>query len=169
MNVEDVKEHIRQWVKNTLSVPSPLFQNLPPCPYSREALLNNKVDIRCVHGSDLLECVAEMGRTWDDSHELILVAADPDTIEPEELIAAIGKSNELLETADLVSFFDHPRCTNPKYTVTSANGTYVLVGMQRLENFVRAAQPLYKKKYFEKVSKQFSVVDHLNKDDSGRR
>ena len=163
MNLQEVKQHIRQWVENTLSVPSPLFNNLPPCPYSREALFNNKVDIRCGHGSSLIKSLTAIGRTWDDSYELILVACDPGTIKADTLIAGIEKVNKMFEADDLVSFFDHPGCTDPKYTVTSANGKYVLAGMQRLGNFLRAARPLYKKKYFARVHKQYLAGDKMKK------
>src|ERR1041385_46758 len=130
MNPEEVRQHIHQWVETSLSVPSPLFNNLPPCPYSREALLNNKVAIRCAHGSGLLDSITEIGRTWDDSYVLILVACDRDTITPEELIAGIDKVNRVFEAEDLISFFDHPDCTDPKYAVRSVNAKYVLVGVK---------------------------------------
>jgi hypothetical protein len=161
MNLEQVKQHIHKWVDNKLSVPSPLFNNLPPCPYSREAMLKNKVDIRCVPGVELLDSVIEIGKTWDDSFELILVACEPDTIRPADLIVGIEKVNRMFEPTDLLSFFDHPNCVDPKYTITTPNGKYVLVGMQRLANFLKAAKPLYKKEYFSTVDKQFPVVKKL--------
>ena len=124
-------------------------------------MLKNKVDIRCVPGVELLDSVIEIGKTWDDSFELILVACEPDTIRPADLIVGIEKVNRMFEPADLLSFFDHPNCVDPKYTITTPNGKYVLVGMQRLANFLKAAKPLYKKEYFSTVDKQFPVVKKL--------
>jgi hypothetical protein len=161
MDAAEVRRHIQQWVENTLSVPSPFFNNLPPCPYSREALLNNKAEIRCVHGSELLQHLEEIGNTWDDHVEIILLVAEPSTIKPETLIQAIGNAKASFEARDLVSFFDHPHCTDPDFVVKSANGKYVLVGTQRLSNFIRAAKPLYKKNYFVEANKQFSVEEKL--------
>ena len=169
MNSEAVRAHVRHWVDSTLSVPSPLFNNLPPCPYSREALLRNKVDIQCTTGADVLNALVEAGRSWDDSYELILLACDPDTIAPQDLIAGVEALRAGFEAADLVVFFDHPRCTDPKYIVTSANGKYVFVGMQRLSLFLQAAKPLFKRNYFEKAHKQFSAVDHLDTLDKPRQ
>lgn len=165
MNSEDVKQHIHRWVENTLSVPSPVFDNLPPCPYSREAIVNNTVDIRCEHGSTLLARIDEIAKGWDDQYELILVASEPDTIGPEELIEGVQDANARFESSDLVCFFDHPNCTDARYSITSANGKYVLVGMQRLSNFLRAAKPLYKKNYFDKIKKQFPATMHLDRID----
>jgi len=163
MDIEAVRRHIRDWVENTLSIPSPVFNNLPPCPYSREALAKNRVDIRCVQGSSLLTTIAEIGKAWDDSHTLILTACEPATIAAEELTRGIAEMNRVFESADLICFCDHPDCTDAKYKVTSANGKYVLVGVQRLSNFIEAAKPLYKRKYFEGVSKQFSLTKNMSK------
>ena len=162
VNSEDVRAHVRHWVDSTLSVPSPLFNNLPPCPYSREALLRNKVDIQCTTGAEVLNALVEAGKTWDDRYELVLLACDPGAIAPEALIAGVEALRAGFESADLVVFFDHPRCTDPKYVVTSANGKYVFVGLQRLSLFLQAAKPLFKRNYFEKAHKQFASVDHLN-------
>lgn len=162
MNLDEAKAQVQRWVDDKLSVPSPAFQNLPPCPYSKPALLKNKVDIRCADsGPELLAQVAEMARSWDDRYELALIATEPENIEPEALAAFIAESNARLEADDLVCFFDHPRSVDPKYKITSANGKYVFVGMQRLSLFVDAARPLQKKNYFENVSKQYGVTRHL--------
>ncbi|MHB8520413.1 MAG: hypothetical protein ACYDH9_06610 [Limisphaerales bacterium] len=150
-------------MENTLSVPSPLFNNLPPCPYSREALLNNRVDIRCAHGAELFAAMTAIRKQWDDSYELILVVCEPDTIQPAELIAGMTKMNKMFEARDLVTFFDHPHCTDPRYAITSANGRYVVVGIQRLSNFIRAARPLYQTTYFAHVKKQFPLGKHIKK------
>lgn len=162
VNPEDVRAHVRHWVDSTLSVPSPLFNNLPPCPYSREALLRNKVDIRCTTGADVLNALVESAQTWDDAYELVLLACDPGSITPEDLIAGVEGLRAGLEAADLVVFFDHPLCTDPKYVVTSANGKYVFVGLQRLSLFLQAAKPLVKRNYFAQAHKQFASLDHLD-------
>ena len=163
MSPDDVRAHVRHWVESTLSVPSPLFNNLPPCPYSREALLRNTVDIRCATGATILDALVEAGRTWDDRYELILLACEPDAIPPGDLIAGVEGLRAALEADDLVVFFDHPLCTDPKYIVTSANGRYVFVGLQRLSLFLEAAKPLVKRNYFAEAHKQFPAVDHLGK------
>lgn len=161
MSEADVRAHVQHWVDSTLSVPSPLFNNLPPCPYSREALLRNKVDIRCAPGAEIVDALVEAARTWDDRYELVLLACEPETISPDDLIAGVERVRGALEAADLVVFFDHPRCTDPKYIVTSANGKYVFVGLQRLSLFLQAAKPLVKRNYFAEAHKQFSSLDHL--------
>jgi hypothetical protein len=161
MNLQDVKQHIRDWVDHKLSVPSALFNHLPPCPYARPALLNNKVDIRCGDGAELVNTLAEIGRTWDDRYELILIVCEPDSIEADVLIPAMIKLNASLEASDFISFFDHPRAQDPKFKIKSGNEKYLVAGIQRLSYFVKAAKPLYKKDYFTQVLKQFPVEKHL--------
>jgi hypothetical protein len=161
MTIDEARAHVKHWVDTKLSVPSPIFNDLPPCPYSRESLLRNTVDIRCVDGESLVDTLVDIGNSWDDSYELILLACEPESIAPDALIAAVEGLREWSKTADLVMFFDHPHNTNPKYQVTSANGKYVIVGMQRLSLFLEAAKPLVKHQYFARASKQYLSDDHL--------
>ena len=163
MEIDDVRLHIGQWIKSVLSVPSPMFNNLPPCPYSREAWFNDKVDLRLVSASVLPETILEIGRGWDDSHVLVLLAGDRSQVTPEEIARRMTSVNVALEPWDLISFFDHPDTTDAKFRVASSNGKYLLAGIQRLGAFVQAAKPLYKRSYFDKATKQFSTEKHLGK------
>ena len=161
MTIDEVRAHVKQWVETTLSVPSPLFNDLPPCPYSRESLLRKTVDIRCVDAASLADTVVDIGNGWDDRYEIILLACEPQHIAPDALIATIEGLRAWSQAADIVVFFDHPLNTNPKYQVTSANGKYVFVGIQRLSFFLEAAKPLVKHQYFERTRKQYLVDDQL--------
>lgn len=161
MTTEEVRAHVKQWVDDTLSVPSPLFNDLPPCPYSRESMLRNTVDIRCVDAAGLADTLVDIGNGWDDRYEIILLACEPQDIAPDALIAVVEGLRPWSEGADIVLFFDHPLNTNPKYRVTSANGKYVFVGIQRLSVFLKAAKPLVKHQYFERTRKQYLVDDQL--------
>jgi hypothetical protein len=39
------KQEIQDWIFNTLSTPTPIFNNLPACPYAKKAWLDGKVEI----------------------------------------------------------------------------------------------------------------------------
>ncbi len=161
MTLDEVRAHVKQWVDTTLSVPSPLFNNLPPCPYSRESLLRKTVDIRCVDGASLVDTLVDAGNAWDDRYELILFASEPQSITPDALIPAVEGLRAWSQAADLVVFFDHPLNTDPKYRITSPNGKYLIVGLQRLSLFLEAAKPLVKHQYFARASKQYLSDDRL--------
>ena len=161
MTIDEVRAHVEHWVDTTLSVPSPLFNGLPPCPYSRESLLRKTVDIRCVDGANLVDTLVETGNGWDDRFELILFASEPQSIAPEALSSAVEALRDWSKAADLVVFFDHPHNTDPKYRITSPNGKYVIVGLQRLSLFLEAAKPLVKHQYFARTSKQYLSNDRL--------
>lgn len=62
MNDQEVRRHVTQWIEDTLSKPSPNFNNLPPCPYSHSVLLKNKVDFRYASGAGLLQTLASIAR-----------------------------------------------------------------------------------------------------------
>jgi len=150
----EVKVHIQQWVEQQLSVPSPHFNNLPPCPYSKPALQKNAVDIRCGHGSELITDLEHIANTWDDSFEMIMVVCYPDTVTPEALMEGTTVLNEKLKPLDLMTNFDHPATTHPRYRVVTTNGKYAFAIVQRLSAFVKAANPLFKKNYFKNVEQQ---------------
>lgn len=151
-NLAEVEQHIHQWIRESLSVPSPHFNNFPPCPYSLNALVKNKLDIQCSRGTELLNQINEIGRTWDDSYEMVMVVCDRQSITPDELIAGTESFNAAFKACDLMSNFDHPDNTHPRYKVTATNGKYALAIVQRLENFVQAAKPLFERGYFKNVN-----------------
>jgi dimethylhistidine N-methyltransferase len=154
-DLNEVTTHIYQWVEHHLSVPSVHFNDLPPCPYSKAALLRNKVDIRCGEGEFLLETLADIAHTWNDQFEMVMMVCDKDSITPEALMAGTKTLNETLKPHDLMTNFDHPDTTHPRYRVKTTNGRYVVAIVQRLSAFVEAAQPLFKKNYFKNVAYQY--------------
>ena len=80
MSVQEVQQHVVQWIENTLSIPSTHFNNLPPCPYSHGSLAKNRVDIRYETGEMLLQNLNALAETWDDSHDVIVVMMNRHTI-----------------------------------------------------------------------------------------
>ena len=36
-------QKIKNWISKVITKPNPLFGNLPPCPFARKAILQNKV------------------------------------------------------------------------------------------------------------------------------
>ncbi len=150
----EAQKHVYHWVKNVLSIPSPYFNNFPPCPYSLNAIQKDKVDIRTGEGDEVIAMINDIGRTWDNSYEMIMVICDPQSITPDELIIGTETFNQEFKSEDLMSNFEHPANTNPRYKVTATNGKYALAIVQRLGNFVRAAKPLYESGYFKNVDPQ---------------
>ena len=121
-------------------------------PYSKPALQKNAVDIRCGHGSELITDLEHIANTWDDSFEMIMVVCYPDTVTPEALMEGTTVLNEKLKPLDLMTNFDHPATTHPRYRVVTTNGKYAFAIVQRLSAFVKAANPLFKKNYFNRIT-----------------
>ncbi len=151
MSVEEVQQHVVQWIENTLSVASPHFNNLPPCPYSHGALVKDRVDVRYEPGGELLQNLAALAENWDDSQDVIVVMCDKQSISLGEVKEGVTKLAQELAPRDLLVNFDHPDCADPKYRVVSTNGKYVMVSMQRLSGFVEASRALFKKGYYKNV------------------
>lgn len=152
MNNQEVRQHVAQWIENTLSKPSPHFNDLPPCPYSHSALLKNKVDVRYESSGRMLSTLTSIAQAWDDSHEVMIVMCDKHTISPDELAKGTTELTEIFRDHDLLVNCDHPDCVDPKFKVVSTNGKYAMGVVQRLSGFVQASRGLFKKGYYKNVS-----------------
>ena len=151
MNDQAVRQHVNQWIGNTLSKPSPHFNNLPPCPFSHSALMKNKVDVRYESGASMLTTLASIAQSWDDSHDVRIVMCDKHAISPDELAEGATELSKIFEDHDLLVNCDHPDCTDPKFKVVSTNGEYAMGVVQRLSGFVGASGALFKKGYYKNV------------------
>ena len=68
-----IVEEIMQWSETALEKPSPQFNNLPPCPYARKALMDEKVAILFKYDDSyqvLYSCVSQ----FDDNFDLAIIA-----------------------------------------------------------------------------------------------
>lgn len=82
IEISEVRQYIENWIKTFVSIPTPKREGLAPCPYSKETLLRNRIDIRCFNSPDLLDIVMELTKTWTDDFEIVLLATVPESIEP---------------------------------------------------------------------------------------
>ena len=158
MSDQEVRQHVTQWIENTLSKPSPHFNNLPPCPYSHSALVKSKVDVRHASGAGLLPALASIAESWDDSHEVMIVMCDKTAISPNELIEGVTQLSESFKNRDLLVNCDHPDCVDTRFKVTSTNGKYAMGAVQRLGGFLDGARSLFKKGYYKNV--QYADLSH---------
>ncbi len=158
MNDQAVRQHVEQWIQNTLKKPSPHFNDLPPCPYSHSTLAKSKLDVRYESGALLLPTLASIAQTWDDSYEVMVVMCDKNAISPDELAQGATELSKRFESLDLLVNCDHPDCADPRFQVTSTNGKYAMGAVQRLSGFVDGARPLFKKGYYRSVD--FADLSH---------
>src|SRR6056300_368025 len=88
----DVRIKIANWINNTLSKPSPIFNNLPACPYAKQAWTENKVEVFAYN-------------SWIDAY---VFAFPVDNITPEQLTNTLDKLTSTWQKDWIVVLEDHP-------------------------------------------------------------
>ncbi len=148
--IETVHTHLSHWIHNHLSVASSAFSGLPPCPYSKQAWVNQKVELHCCHGSDMTSRLIEFIQDWNNAFEVVILAADPTTVPVGCLQAQVRQLSSQLAQADLLALVDHP--DNPATSldhVNTSNGKYALVLVQRLSDLQSASRKLAQTGYYD--------------------
>lgn len=168
MNEEEIKKDLITWMKEFVEKPNSLLGNWAPCPYARQARLQDKVDITFVEPEFLLSRIRLDTTLWkDNEQEAIVYAIDHKKVNARDLAERCNNWNtNLLMKDDFVILEDHP------YTVEHVNGVHMnygkcaLVILQKLSKLNEASEKLKDKGYYDTWSdkeKKFVVDWRFNK------
>jgi hypothetical protein len=140
----NLKDYIADWIVSYLAVPSSAFNNLPPCPYAKQAWLDNKVYITA-------DSVGAEYKQLLDRYEVIIYAFDPKEISSEDL------SNLAASLSDekIVALDDHPDHEESVGDVILNNGKYALLLVQERTKLNKARKILKSKGYYDSWSPQY--------------
>ena len=153
MNKKIVKE-IQAWMQSFVEKPNPKFGNMPPCPYARQARLQNKIDIKDLD-KDYFVCLTDAARTWTDEFDVVIfVERIVNRYEPQELSAIVEEVNKRVMPIYIVCLEDHPHEPEIINGVQMNNGKYVLVLMQRLSKINDASKQLENTSYYQHWTKE---------------
>jgi len=136
--------HIENWIINYLTIPSETFNNLPPCPYAKQAWLDNKVLV--VEDDIQTDCKQLL-----DTYEVIIYVYNPKEISAENLSdLAASFSDEKIVVLD-----DHPDYEESVGDVVLNNGKYALLLVQERSKLDKARQILKTKGYYDNWSPEY--------------
>jgi hypothetical protein len=162
MNFEQAKHDIEQWIVDFVEKPNPLLNNWPPCPYARQARLNQQVDIRsgCFNPVDDIK-QADLGE-----FEVVAYVYDRDRWPANEF-------NELVETVNisylaqqgLIALADHPDDVETVAGVAMNQGTYAIVFVQDLDKLNHFARILGKKDFYKDWPEEYLTVLFAGRED----
>jgi len=149
--------HIHNWIQNFLSIPHATFNNLPPCPFAKQALLDNK--IQCVeikpyeHISMHDYFIAELENFsyhWPKGKEVVVIGCEPCYISAVELsLATETANNKFLYNRGYVALEDHPDEKEQVQDVVLNNGLYAIIFLQQKEKLNTARTSLLKQSYYK--------------------
>lgn len=148
MNIDQVRKDIESWIVNFVEVPHPALGGWPPCPYARQARLNNEYEVRI--GTSLLLDLVQIAQTGLNNKKVIIIAYDPNHISYEQFHSNLEYANkELLLPIDIIALEDHPHDPEIVNGVSMNQGTYALVLLQSLSDLDQKAQLVARRGFYD--------------------
>ena len=96
-------EFIKQWIDDFVTKPNPVFGDLPPCPFARKAMLENKVKfVELDSVADYPTVYQHITEADFDEIDVLVQIAQPDhfTLKETKNIASQPVSKEMRLTSD---------------------------------------------------------------------
>ena len=149
---------IKNWIKDFVTRPNPVFGDLPPCPFAQKAIVDGKVEFVELDG--VAEFVTIASHIWHfdfDKKDVLCMIAEPDHFTKKETVEIADMLNEIFEfkQMDVVVLEDHPKIKESVKGVKLNNGKYILFLAQRLSKLNKFAKMLEKGPYYRNWSKSY--------------
>jgi len=167
-----IVEEILQWSETALEKPSPQFNNLPPCPYAKKALMDEKVAILFKYDDSyqvLYSCVSQ----FDDNFDLAIIVDvhnDKSAYDFHEYLESLNEaiSNGMFIDKDIWVMGFHPDDdvseTAQETAIEAITDTeYSMIFVQRLTVLQEAADKLDKKGYYDSYDSECIASDIYNR------
>ena len=149
---------IKNWIKDFVTRPNPVFGDLPPCPFAQKAIVDGKVEFVELDG--VAEFVTIASHIWHfdfDKKDVLCMIAEPDHFTKKETVEIADMLNEIFrfKQMDVVVLEDHPKIKESVRGVKLNNGKYILFLAQRLSKLNKFAKMLEKGPYYRNWSKSY--------------
>ena len=154
--MSEFESYMRDWILKDLSYPVALLNNLPKCPYAKQALLEKKIlffsDVTNIN-IQLENCIC----VWDDNNTDVALF-DLGLISVEKLESLAVNFNKKYK--EFLVLDDHTEVYEKIDDVNFSNGRYNILLCQKRKKVVTARKILLKKGYYMNWPKEYydSVV-----------
>lgn len=147
LDLNTVTADINRWIETFVEVPHPALGGWAPCPYARQARLNQEYDIRI--GSSPGYDLVTLSQTKPGNKKVVVLVYDPAEITAGDLEFYTNYYNRLWLTGqDLVALTDHPGDPEILNDVVLNQGQYALLLVQSLTELNEKAQLLGSKGFY---------------------
>jgi len=145
---EEIEKVLTDWMFNFVEQPHPGLGNWPPCPYARQARINNQIKI--VHSDpEKLIATVEQQLPELEQKEVVVVCFDHTKISAEYLEKLIKEYNQqVLMVQNYVILEDHPDAKEYVNGVHMNFGHCGLLIIQKLDRLTQASEQLKSKGYY---------------------
>jgi hypothetical protein len=162
MNFDQAQTEITQWIVDFVEKPTPLLNGWAPCPYARQARVNNRVNIRpgCFNPIDDLKQI-----TMDD-YDVIVYVYSRERWPADEFNELVKIANMVhLSAQGFIALADHPDDAESVMGVTMNQGTYAIVFVQDLGKLNHFARVLGNKGFYDGWDKEYLKVLFAGRED----
>jgi hypothetical protein len=149
MTPQDIEKKLTEWMVDFVEQPHPGLGQWAPCPYARQARINNKIKI--VH-SDHRRLIATIEQELPEleQKEVVVVCFDHTKISALELEKLIKVYNtQVLLARNYVILEDHPDAEELVNGVHMNFGHCGLLVIQKLDKLTTASEQLKSKGYYD--------------------
>ena len=150
MVIDQVKADIAQWLINFVEVPHPALGNFPPCPFARQARLQNKYDVRL--GDDLeRDLFLFAKKKYMGKNDVIIYAYPAKQYDDAyfNFIVDVMNNSKGFKKRNLIALGDHPDTIEEHNGVRFNMGKYALVLLQDKVKLHNHAKLLALKGYYD--------------------
>ena len=153
MNHDDIASKLITWMQEFLEVPNPKLGAWAPCPFARQARVNNNISIKFAEVIDFDRAIRESIDILEHK-EVVVVCFNHNVIDPVSLQDYVKEKNEMLLPINYVILEDHP--DTPEYIndVCMNFGECGLLVIQKLDKLNRASDQLREKGYYHRWTQQ---------------
>lgn len=151
MTALTAKQDILKWIQEFVEKPNPLLNGWPPCPYAKEARLNNRIRILICEQSEISATLeSEATSLLKGPHEVTIVALEKDQmLSLPETTTVVQKFRDAWAPKDIYLLKDHPLDSEVTNGVSMNHGRYQMFFLQRLSALQTAAAELKKAGYYD--------------------
>jgi len=147
---------IKNWIKDFVTKPNPVFGDLPPCPFAQKAMVDNRVEFVELNATADWKTIYQLIWNTDfDEKDVLCVIADPRQFTARETVSMAEVLNERFMPRDIVVLEDHPDIDERVKHVKLNNGHYTLFLAQKLSKLNRFSRMLESGPYYKNWSRSY--------------
>lgn len=148
MNREEIIKKLNKWMIDFVEVPNVKLGNWSPCPFARQARVNNTIEILFADYNEIYKSIEEATGLLQ-SKEVVVICFDHTQVDPNALQNFVSTSNKILMLDNIVILEDHP--DSPEYIngVCMNFGECGLIIVQKLDKLNKYSDQLREKGYYQ--------------------
>ena len=149
-------DEVLKWVKEFVEVPHPVFADMPPCPYARQARLDGKVEFKEVTDMEPDSNLWVYIDRFDFKNKDVLVLImDSKRWKPQYTKKLAGELNEAFKHKNILVMEDHPQLVEKVKNVVLNQGKHILFLCQERVKIQTFEKRLRKTDYYKNWSSKY--------------